>query len=226
MAKIIAGSGGGDFKKLTPAQYPSVCLGLIEMGLFENTYDPSKPATDQLALMFQMVDKEDDGLRKTVKTRRITKTLGENGNLLKLFGPWIGTIKNDTVLSHEDPEWLMKLHYMIRGQYCLVTTSIDTYNDKDFVSVDLVAPMMEGLTYPTPDYTDPFIQYHIDKAKDRNAFNEHWAFAGASHSEMRENDHGGSGRPGDDAPPHNEADAPPPVEEREGGSFNDPDIDV
>ncbi len=139
-AKKATSGDGGDFEMPPGGTYPAVCVGLIDMGTHDNTYNGKISEQHKILLVWELTA-EFDSKGETFKVLKdFTFSLNVKAKLRAFLEGWLGR-------RFADDEEIDLSQFM--GMNCVLNLTEGTSNNgKKFVDVSSATKPMKGLTVP------------------------------------------------------------------------------
>lgn len=135
---IIAKDNGREFAKPDTGLQQAVCSHVVDLGLQPTAYGDKH----QVAVCFELAQKMDDG-RPFMQTKIYSLTLNEKSALSKDLESWRNKKFTPEEREGFDIEKLI-------GVNCMLTLVEENRNDKSYVNISAVSPLMKGLNNIAP----------------------------------------------------------------------------
>jgi len=147
-------SSGGDWELPPSGNLLAVCVGLIDLGTQQDSFDNKPREARQLVIVWELIGQVSSKTGKShVVCDKYNASLHPKANFRKTLESWRG------VPIRDDEEFDI---FKIVGAPCLLQISHDTTKSgKEIYSVDAVTGLVKGMQKPTPTY--PLVKYKIDE---------------------------------------------------------------
>lgn len=138
---------GGDFELPESGTYPAVCVGLIDLGTHENTFNGQTTKARKLFIVWELSGEHDSKGRPFVVSQSYTWSLNKKAKLRPLIEAWTGrTLADNEEVDLGD----------ILGKPCTLTLTIGTSGaGKKFVEIGGIGKPMKGMAINPPSH-EPF----------------------------------------------------------------------
>lgn len=167
MGVIAKDSGGSDFRRVPPGVYIGRCIGLIDLGTQEVTFEGDTKLQHKAVVQWEVLGEDEAGVPLTVEvdgqqmpltvSKRYTMSLSTKARLRADLAAWRGRDFTAEELKAFDVSKLL-------GAYCMLNIQQqEATNGKVYTNVASITPLPREIAKHKPQGVHPLSLFDIDK---------------------------------------------------------------